>query len=200
MGRRLVVCLLAWFGAVACSSSSPPRPSLRVFVTSETMTGDFGGLAGADDHCTRLAQAASLPGTFKAWLSDSTTNAADRLSHGTKPYALVDETAVAASWAELVSGTLRHGIDKTEKGDPAPVGANYCLAGGRAAAWTDTESDGTRSAGDFSCGDWTSAGSDHGAQMGFASSTDISWTRACNPDPRTNVACGWKASLYCIEQ
>jgi hypothetical protein len=200
MARRLVVCVLASLAAAACSSSTPPRPSLRVFITSQVMAGDFGGLAGADDRCQSLAQAAKLPGTFKAWLSDSTTNAADRLAHGTKPYTLVDDTTVAGNWSELVSGALRHGIDKTENGDPAPLGENYCLAGGYAAAWTDTEANGTRSVGDFSCGDWKSQGSDHGAQMGFASGTDRSWTRACNPDPRTNAACSWKASLYCIEQ
>jgi hypothetical protein len=42
-----------------------------VFVTSQTFDGDFGGIQGADDECNAAANAASLTGTYVAWISDS---------------------------------------------------------------------------------------------------------------------------------
>src|SRR5207248_2675590 len=42
----------------------------RVFVTSVMYDGNLGGLAGADAKCQARATAASLSGTYKAWLSD----------------------------------------------------------------------------------------------------------------------------------
>src|SRR3989344_6490978 len=49
--------------------------SKRAFVTSATYHGNLGGLAGGDAECQSLANAASLGGIWKAWLSDSSTNA-----------------------------------------------------------------------------------------------------------------------------
>ncbi|MCB1058064.1 MAG: hypothetical protein KDD11_21405, partial [Acidobacteria bacterium] len=59
---------------------------LIVFVTSVGHDGNFGGLAGADAFCQSLADAVSLGGTFKAWLSDSTTSPADRFAHRSESY------------------------------------------------------------------------------------------------------------------
>ncbi len=52
-----------------------------VFVTSESFEGDFGGLAGADQHCRDLATAAGLvmPEQYRAWLSVGGNHAADRI-------------------------------------------------------------------------------------------------------------------------
>lgn len=52
----------------------------RIFITSGNWTGTFGSLAQADLHCQDFADQASLGGTWKALISDSTENAADRLS------------------------------------------------------------------------------------------------------------------------
>ena len=46
----------------------------RVFVSSQRYQGDMGGVGGvrgADRACNDLAQTAGLPGTYKAWLSDT---------------------------------------------------------------------------------------------------------------------------------
>ena len=56
-----------------------PTPN-RVFVTSTTTDGAFGGIAGADAMCAARATAGGLSGTFVAYLSDSTTNATTRIS------------------------------------------------------------------------------------------------------------------------
>ena len=62
-------------------------PLLKMFVTSATGTGDLSswdidgwspteeGMAAGDEICQHLATEAGLAGTFKAWLSDSTTDA-----------------------------------------------------------------------------------------------------------------------------
>src|SRR5262245_28339890 len=51
-----------------------------VFATSTLQDGNLGGLEGADAICATRATAALLPGTFKAWLSTTTTSAASRLT------------------------------------------------------------------------------------------------------------------------
>jgi hypothetical protein len=69
-----------------------------IFVTSgqkvgaTLATGGFTGLTGpdgADAACQAQAQAAGLPGTFKAWLSTSTVNAKDRFP-GARGWVRVD--------------------------------------------------------------------------------------------------------------
>jgi hypothetical protein len=49
------------------------------FVSSQTYDGNLGGLGGADSKCQSLADAVSLPGTFKAVLSDSNNDVSARL-------------------------------------------------------------------------------------------------------------------------
>src|SRR5262245_56445509 len=65
----------AGFGA--CTCTAPAR--MRVFTTSLKYPAALGGLTGADAKCNAAAQAAGLPGTYKAWLSDGYTNALTRL-------------------------------------------------------------------------------------------------------------------------
>lgn len=51
-----------------------------VFVTSQTYTGNLGGLAGADAQCNLLAKAAGLEGSYLAWLSDATESPSTRFN------------------------------------------------------------------------------------------------------------------------
>lgn len=58
---------------------------MSFFLTSANLGngGDFGGIAGADAHCTDLAEAAGTSGkTWRAYLSTSTENARDRIGSG----------------------------------------------------------------------------------------------------------------------
>lgn len=73
----------------------------RVFLTSEEYSGDLGGLAGGDEKCQALADAANLGGQFKAWLRDSKIDIADRLPHSSGPYRLLNGTTVADNWQGL---------------------------------------------------------------------------------------------------
>lgn len=78
--------------------------SMSFFITSQGV-GDganLGGLAGADAHCQRLAEAAGVTGkTWKAYLSASTENARDRIGSG--PWHNAKGEVIAANLDELHS-------------------------------------------------------------------------------------------------
>ena len=152
--------------------------ALRVFVTSTTTNARFGGQAGGDARCKALADAASLGGTWMAWLSNKNgPHAVDRLTSA-GPWHLVTGEMVAATKAELVSGTLRKAIDRDEKG-AAVVGNGV---------WTGTGPDGKYLTND--CDQWTT-GND--GRSGTADSTSATWTSAAVDD------CDQLRHLYCFE-
>ena len=104
-----------------------------VFVTSQTFTANLGGLSGADSKCQELADAAGLSGTFKAWLSDSTTDARDRLAQAAVPYMRVDGVPIADNFADLVDGDLAAPLEIDEAG---------MMATGSPFVWTRTSTAG----------------------------------------------------------
>jgi hypothetical protein len=178
-------------------------PSKLVFITSHLYTGNLGGLAGADSQCQKLATTASLPGTFKAWLSSMATTASERLTHSTGPYVLTDGTRVASSWAGLTSGTLLHAIDLTETGKPAPIPTIMCgSANILPSAWTSTAPDGGLAGQKDTCADWATNGLSYGATLGVVGQTNATWTAGCGSESsvNNNPVCESTASLYCIEQ
>ncbi|MFL5321038.1 MAG: hypothetical protein ACJ790_15370, partial [Myxococcaceae bacterium] len=76
------------------SKTKPDLSGLkRVFVTSVQYPATFGGLAKADEACMLAVSAAGLGGNWKAWLSDSNTDAIDRISD-VGPWYLVFISAV----------------------------------------------------------------------------------------------------------
>jgi hypothetical protein len=172
-----------------------------VFVTSTTYNANLGGLKGADTKCQTVASAAQLDGTFKAWLSDSTTNASDRLTHATVPYVRVDGTHVAENWTDLTDGTLAAPMVITEQGQTDTTGR----------AWTGTDESGG-SEGEACEGtlhiDWTFGGAGSGDNilgvMGQTTATDCHWTRdapeGCGSPAVTYSRCDTLGALYCIEQ
>jgi hypothetical protein len=171
----------------------------RVFITSTTYTGDLGGLAGADAKCQERANAGALGGHYKAWLSDSTTQAKARLTHARVPYVLVDGAPVAKDWAGLVSGTLLRPIALTELAGPPTLTARP-LGCGDFLVWTNTKEDGTAASADRSCRDWTDGtsgpGPDAGAVWGMADSESL-WSSEC----KTELAgCNGSFPLFCVEQ
>jgi len=76
-----------------------------IFPTSQTYAGGaIGGLTGADSKCQSLATAAGLNGTWKAILSDSTTNAIDRIPFNFGEIRRTDQAVLANDWASFWSG------------------------------------------------------------------------------------------------
>ncbi|AKU95532.1 Tryptophan synthase alpha chain [Labilithrix luteola] len=158
---------------------APPAKDILVFLSSASYNGNLGGLAGADAKCQALASAASLPGTYKAFLSDSTTTASSRLSRPGGAYKLVNGTVVAKDAAAFFSSTHASAIVVDENGG---------TSGGE--VWTGSGSNGIGSGG---CSNWTSTSGT--AQIGASWQSTSQWAslyqQFCD---RTNV------HLYCIQQ
>jgi hypothetical protein len=156
------------------------RTWARTFVTSTLQLGTFGGLAAGDAICQARADAAALGGTWRAWLSTSTSNIRDRIV-GTE-YRLVDgTTVVASSLNDLVDGTLANNIDHDETGALATSNV-----------WTGTSDDGTASA--STCGDWTNASGTGTYGANDLPTASIGWSE------QGTTSCGSNSlRLYCIE-
>lgn len=91
-------------GAAMASGALAQDARMSFFITSENpgQGANLGGLAGADAHCTSLAEAAGISGkTWRAYLSASTEDARDRI--GTGPWFNARGEQVAGNVDELHS-------------------------------------------------------------------------------------------------
>jgi hypothetical protein len=152
-----------------------------VFATSQNfqVSGLGGGLAGADTVCTNAAAAAGLSGSWTAWLSDSSTDARDRIAD--TEYRLLNGTLVASSLADLTDETLTAPINQDENGvtlDPKNT-------------WTGTAPDGTATV--DHCSDWTDDTAGSSATVGDATQTGVGWTALASTNP-----CDFQRGLYCF--
>lgn len=173
------------------SSTGQPRPDFCpyiVFVSSLTYTGNLGGLSGADVECNTLASAAGLPGTYKAWLSDSVASASSRLTHNSHAYGLSDRvTVIANNWTDLTDGNLDHAINMDENG--ASIIANK-------RAWTNTTMNGSirTVTADGTCNNWQSSNPGIGGLTGLSTANNADWTWYFI------TSCDSPLRLYCFEQ
>jgi hypothetical protein len=165
--------------ADGADADGAPR-NLRVFVSSTIKTGNLGGVAGADALCNQLATAATLGGTYRAWLSVSGADAIDHIT-SSGPWHLVTGELVAADKATLTSGALKHLIDKTEKGVTPAVAEDR--------TWTGTGPNGRYVGPD--CTLWTGAGS--GLSGEARNATPNKWTDL------VAEGCGQVNRVYCFE-
>jgi hypothetical protein len=165
--------------AAGCGDDSPTNPSsttgMSFFVSSATsVTGNLGGLAGADALCQRLGAAAGQGSrTWRAYLSverdpangNQPTNARDRIGSG--PWRNFNQAVVANNLTELHTrtGDAALFLDETGKringqwtGSPSPVEHDIL---------TGSNADGTVAIG-LTCADWTSASTTLAAQVGHS--------------------------------
>jgi hypothetical protein len=173
----------------------------------------LGGLAGADAHCAKLAQAAGAPAsrTWRAYLSASAAggqaavNAKDRIGSG--PWYNAKGVMVAKNVADLHSDTnnLKKDTSLTEKGE---------VTNGRGDTpnqhdmITGSNLDGTAmtEAGDHTCGNWTSSAADGSAQVGHhdrqgGGQNPTSWNSAHGSKgcgQANLVATGGAGKFYCF--
>jgi hypothetical protein len=152
----------------------------HIFLTSISYNGNLGGLAGADSKCSTVAAGANLPGSWKAWLSDSSTSAIDRIDD-VGPWFLVNGTKAFNNKANLASTPLE-AVNVTEQG--------HAVFG---AVWTGTNSSGVK--GNYNCRDWSSAGIDDYGGIGEVDAK-TEWTQRAPAEDECNNS----APLYCIEQ
>jgi cysteine-rich repeat protein len=168
----------------------------RVFVTSFELSGDFEpiesnpedlrGIALADLRCNQRAERAGLPGVYKAWLADFTTEPADRFDtafEGLYRLPTPEAQVVARSWRDLVDGELLHPIVADEHGETM-----------LARVWTSTTSNGLVASSDH-CMNWSkSAWSiEVFATTGVSWATDAAWTSD------GEAACAEAHAFYCFE-
>jgi hypothetical protein len=181
-------------GSITPSGDGGASPMMSFFITSEkSMTGNLGGIAGADAKCARLAAAVGSTGkTWKAYLSTSTENARARIGNG--PWYNVRGVMIAANLAQLhEEGGMKNGISLenglTEKGEIVPGRDATKRPPGATAnehdIMTGSMMDGTVN-GTNTCGDWTSAATTDKTWVGHF---DRSGTQA---DPV--VAASWNAA------
>jgi hypothetical protein len=199
------------------SPTGPSGPALSFFVTSATsVTGNLGGLAGADATCQRLAAAAGAGAqTWRAYLSvehdaangNRTTHARDRIGNG--PWYNVNLVPVATNLSDLHSRSGDAAVFLDERGQringqwsgsPPPVEHDIL---------TGSNADGTVLTG-LTCSDWTSASADVAAQVGHSDglgpnqSTDgalSSWNSAhANQNCANTAPRGGAGRFYCFAQ
>lgn len=171
-----------------------PVVSKRVFVTSTTYNGNLGGLDGANSLCQTRADAASLGGSWRAWLSiaDVAGLQADyRLNHNNGPYQLINGTTIANNWDDLIDGTLMSPINITELNSP--------VTGAGSLVWTNTNSLGRTNSPSGHCNYWSSTtdtinGTTLFGGTGSSSQSSSSWTFS------GSLRCTFQAALYCFEQ
>ena len=138
---------------------------MYVFVTESLYNGNLGGIAGADGICQAEADAAGISGTYKAWLSDSTSDPDGSFSRSVDPYILVGGTTVANNWDDLTDGdSLSAKINITIGGVQVTGGT----------VWTNTTISGV-SEGANHCGDWLTT-SNSGRIGTFTTRYSPQWT------------------------
>lgn len=167
-----------------------------VFVTDTISKGNLGGLNGADAICQQEANAAGWSGDFRAWLSDSTTSAAERLTQSTEPYFLPNARRVADNWSDLTDGSLQTAINLNARGR-AP--AQTCPM---TSVWTSTTTSGALSSTNH-CSNWTS--DSEVAARGTMSFANGRWTENGFATCNFAVICGSTGReeggrLYCLQQ
>jgi hypothetical protein len=176
------------------SGDTGTNPGLRVFVTSTLFDSFIGDpLSGADSACQLAADASELGGTWRAWLSNGSTNAVDHIE-GNGPWFDLDSRKVFNNAANLRTAPLVP-IEITERGE---------YIDDESSVWTGTAPGGLSSA--DHCEDWTSEecggigfieNTEPEVQglVGSPTSTTATWTSS-------GAACCGSATarLYCFEQ
>ena len=210
-----VVLLGACAQKTVTSSMMDSKNPMTFFLTSENAGkgADFGGLAGADVYCNKLASAAGAGGkNWKAYLSATgatPVNARDRIGRG--PWVNAKGVVVAASVDDLHSANnkLSKTTSLTEKGGQISgrgdaVNFHDVLTG----SGEDGRVDAAASAkGDTTCGNWTLSGAGsaivgHHDRTGLDESAPAkSWnashaTRGC--DMASLKATGGGGLMYCF--
>jgi len=173
----------------------------RMFITSSTYTGNLGGVSGANSKCQTAANNASLGGTWKAFISDSTQKVRniiqDRVYVVAKPTIIFNNEqyyAVIAWWGgdffyqdarqyEAKYGQVRR-VLRTEYGTLPQAISEYYWTGSNSGGFTVQS---------MNCNDWTSAESHFRGVVGapyYSGYAHIIWT---------NYTCNNTYRLLCFE-
>ncbi|HEY0135174.1 MAG TPA: hypothetical protein VGB85_13895 [Nannocystis sp.] len=159
------------------------------FVTSVLYNGaGIESLKIADALCFNRADDQGLSDALKyrAWLSNSTTDARDRFKRGRGRLVMMNGLVLAASWDALLSGALENNFEVTEKSETYHGGV-----------WTGTQPDGTAVPGSQHCDDWSNGWFMTTGHYGYSDRTTPEWTFAQDSDQPS--PCNSDYALYCIQ-
>lgn len=162
-----------------------------VFVASGLeYTGAINGLVGADTRCRNKAGNGGLPRylSYRALISDSTTDARDRLHHARGWYRLVNGLPVAHGFMALMNDPLENPINVTETSETLNYGV-----------WTGTMTGGVAIPDAQHCNDWKSESAFDYGHWGWSDEVDATWLSAPNPNTNPGI-CGDFQTIYCVEQ
>jgi hypothetical protein len=214
----LVACAGTGSGAGASAGSAPGPMSFFVTSVGAGNGAAYGGLAGADAHCQKLAATAGAGGkTWRAYLSTQAkdgaqnVNARDRIGAG--PWHNAKGVMIARDVADLHSAN--NGITKanavSEKGE---VISGRGDTPNRHDILTGSRTDGTAFAAgdpDMTCGNWTRSGAEGVAVVGHhdrVGPTTDPWATSWNSSHQSRGGCsqaalrgtGGDGLLYCFAE
>lgn len=181
----LVAALSAVALVAACATSMAEDKSMSFFITSVNpgQGGNFGGLAGADAYCQKLAGTAGAGNkTWHAYLSTENppVNARDRIGKG--PWYNAKGVMIASNVEELHSANKL--TKETNLDEEGRVVNGFGDQPNRHDIMTGSTPDGRVAAG-ATCNDWT-AGSGSTTMVGHSD------RKGTNPDPVANAS--WNSS------
>lgn len=139
-----------WTAAASCSK-------IILAALNEPHPGDLGGISGANALCAAQAQAAGVPGTWKAFLSSSTQNVKDLITgtnattipvvnlQGGQMYSYWDYIFITSLWSS--AGYYMYTFAGTT------VNSSFCSDGD---GWTGSLSSGSVAT-SYTCNDWTTS-------------------------------------------
>ncbi len=176
-------------GVPLCTSDVTDR---RVFVTTAVVTGNTGGLTGADTLCQSEAAAANLSGTYMAFLSDgvepgSTVEWISR-NPADVAYRLPDDTIVSSSTAEFLSvnhsAAMNRAADGSTISGDTRVWTGYIHDNGKIVSQANPETH---------CSSWTKAIAWTGGANGDVTRSDYGWFNSYG------TYCTESHHLYCVQ-
>ena len=163
MLKTLTAAALCCAGFATGASAQDANTSFFITSVNPGDGGNLGGLAGADAHCTALAEAAGITGkVWAAYLSSSTQNARDRIGAG--PWTNVEGVVVADDVAHLHNAETNNLTKETSLSELGAVINGRGDAPNRHDILTGSNANGI-----FvgpACEDWTSAASDSSGMVG----------------------------------
>lgn len=188
----------------ACAGMGGGSDGMSFFITSVgTGNGaDLGGLAGADQHCQKLAAAAGAGGkTWRAYLSQQgkeTINARDRIGKG--PWYNAKGVLIARDVDHLhsVSNNINKETGLSEQGTVIQGRGDKP---NRHDILTGSRVDGTAFAGgdpDMTCGNWTRSGTEGAAVVGHHDRQGLTsdpWSTSWNSSHQSRGGCSQKALI-----
>ncbi|MBK9293416.1 MAG: hypothetical protein IPM57_03075 [Oligoflexia bacterium] len=161
----------------------------RVFTTSGLYKPgiDFSSVNDADTTCQTVATGNGLGGTWKAWISSTSSPVVSRIAN-VSPWYKLDRTTVVFTGYPNGLNFNQVPLNKDELGNTISANLNV---------WTQTTTDGTlASPPSYDCAGWISTSGSNFGNVGNANTVGAGWTQGGNLG--CNNASG--AHFYCFEQ